>query len=686
MNERAATQTGAHRAREPRHAGRPSARRDGRADLRRIAMPEIHRVSMVPSRIERDPLKRFGARMRRWIGGNHAAHDSEAAAPALDAGWRRVARRRRLALVGLVLLQTAVAASLLERTFPFASLTGLEIATLAVFTVLWAWVSFGFWTAVVGFVVRWRNATRIWSADGPTEKETDTGPLRSRTAIVVAIANEDVRRVFAGVEATYRSLAATGHLDAFDFYVLSDTRDPETQHEEASAWAEVCDAVGGYGRVFYRLRKHNIKRKSGNIADFLRRWGRNYDHMIVCDADSVLAGATVVRLVRLMERHPRAGIIQTIPAMVNRETLFGRVHQFASRVYGPMLAAGLHFWQLGESYYWGHNAILRCEPFTKHCGLSRLPGEPPLGGEIMSHDFVEAALMGRAGWEVWLACDLDGSYEEAPPTLLDELKRDRRWCQGNLQHLRLLFADGIRGGHRAIMAMGVVAYTSSLLWAVFLVLSTLAVAEKWVTVPVYFTATHALFPLWPQWRPELALALAGSTMMLLVLPKLLSVLLIVRARRSAQFGSLPRLAASVILEVVFSTLLAPVRMWFHARFVLLTLRGRQISWSAQVRTDAETRWRDAVRQHGVSTIVALGWLAGVAALHWSLVWWLLPIVAALALSIPVSVYSSRVSLGRALRRRRLFMTPEETERPELLTQLADAFDRPREPRPIATAG
>ena len=686
MNDRAATQTGAHRAREPRHAGRPSARRDGRADLRRIAMPEIHRVSMVPSRIERDPLKRFGARMRRWIGGNHAAHDSEAAAPALDAGWRRVARRRRLALVGLVLLQTAVAASLLERTFPFASMTGLEIATLAVFTVLWAWVSFGFWTAVVGFVVRWRNATRIWSADGPTGEVTDTGPLRSRTAIVVPIASEDVRRVFAGVEATYRSLAATGHLDAFDFYVLSDTRDPETQHEEASAWAEVCDAVGGYGRVFYRLRKHNIKRKSGNIADFLRRWGRNYDHMIVCDADSVLAGATVVRLVRLMERHPRAGIIQTIPAMVNRETLFGRVHQFASRVYGPMLAAGLHFWQLGESYYWGHNAILRCEPFTKHCGLSRLPGEPPLGGEIMSHDFVEAALMGRAGWEVWLACDLDGSYEEAPPTLLDELKRDRRWCQGNLQHLRLLFADGIRGGHRAIMAMGVVAYTSSLLWAVFLVLSTLAVAEKWVTVPVYFTATRTLFPLWPHWRPELALALAGSTMVLLVLPKLLSVLLIVRARRSAQFGSLPRLAASVILEVVFSTLLAPVRMWFHARFVLLTLLGRQISWSAQVRTDAETRWRDAVRQHGVSTIVALAWLAGVAALHWSLVWWLLPIVAALALSIPVSVYSSRVPLGRALRRRRLFMTPEETERPELLTQLADAFDRPREPRPIATAG
>ena len=256
--------------------------------------------------------------------------------------------------------------------------------------------------------------------------------------------------MFAGLEATYRSLGATGRLEEFDFYVLSDTRDPERQVEEEAAWADVCRAVDGFGRIFYRHRRNNIKRKSGNIADFLRRWGRNYEYMVVFDADSVMAGSTLVRLVGLMDAHPAAGIIQTVPTMVNRETLYGRVQQFASRAYGPMLAAGLHFWQLGESYYWGHNAILRVEPFMRHCALSRLPGRPPFGGEILSHDFVEAALMGRSGGEVWIAYDLPGSYEESPPTLLDELKRDRRWCQGNLQHSRLLFADGIRAGHRAI--------------------------------------------------------------------------------------------------------------------------------------------------------------------------------------------------------------------------------------------
>ena len=657
-----------------------------RGHLRLISMPEIRRVSMMPSPIDRHPLRRLAQRIGRWVsrkaGGQQAAWAREAAvASRHHSRWRAVAWRRRIGLSVMVLAQTAVAAWFLERTFPYPTLTGLEVATLAVFSLLWAWISLGFWTAVAGFIVRWKHATPAWIAEGSVEAQSDR-PLRSRTAILVPVYNEEVRRVFAGVEATYRSLAATGHLDAFDFYVLSDTRDPETQAEEAMAWAETSGALQAFGRLFYRHRRNNIKRKSGNIADFLRRWGRNYDYMIVFDADSVMAGTALVRLVRLMDRHPRAGIIQTVPAVVNRESLFARVQQFASRAYGPMLAAGLQFWQLGESYYWGHNAIIRCEPFMKHCGLSRLPGEAPLGGEILSHDFVEAALMGRAGWEVWLTNDIDGSYEEAPPTFLDELKRDRRWCQGNLQHLRLLFGDGIRQGHRAIMAMGVMAYASALFWATFFVLSTMEVVEKWLTLPAYFSSTPSLFPLWPEWHPELALALLSTTGVLLLLPKLLSVLLIVRDRRTAQFGSLPRLCVSVGLEIVFSTLLAPVRMWFHGKFVLLTLLGRQISWSAQVRTDVETRWRDAIIQHGASTVMAVSWLAALAWLSWSLVWWLLPLVVALFLSIPVSVYSSRVSLGRRFRRWRLFMTPEETERPEVVERLRAALERRSRYRPV----
>jgi membrane glycosyltransferase len=661
---------------ESRDAALSSGRQRGRGHPHLLSMPEIRRVSMVPNPIDRHPIRRWWRKISGRQGATPTTIDEEARTPrasatdpsGFDAGWRRTARRRRASLTFLALAQTTLATWSLARTFPHPSLSGVEMGILAVFAILWFWISAGFWTAAAGFWVLWRNAPRGPAAEPPTDLD-DARPLRSRTAILVPICDEEIVRVFAGVEASYRSVAATGQLDSFDFFVLSDTRDPEKQVDEETAWARVCRDVDGFGRIFYRHRPNNIKRKSGNIADFLRRWGRNYDYMIVFDADSVMAGATLVRLVRLMDSHPRAGIIQTVPSMVNRETLFARVQQFASRAYGPMLVAGLHFWQLGESSYWGHNAILRLQPFIKHCGLQRLPGSPPLGGEILSHDFVEGALMGRAGWEVWIACDLAGSYEETPPTLLDELQRDRRWCQGNLQHLRLLLGDGIRLGHRAVMAMGVMAYASALFWAVFIGLSAVEVAREWLSRPTYFSSMPSLFPIWPQWHPELALALLSTTAVLLFLPKLLSVLLIVKNRQAARFGSFTRLCASVVLEIVFSTLLAPTRMWFHSKFVVLTLMGRRITWGAQRRDDNETHWSDAIRRHGVSSVVALVGLAAVPWFNWALLWWLLPVGLPLVFSVPLSAVSSRVSLGRALRRRGLFLIPEETHPSEIIDRL-----------------
>jgi membrane glycosyltransferase len=647
-----------------------------------LSMPEIRRATMVPSRIDRRPLARVWRRMRGRAVQNdaqepdhpNASWGAAAGGCDLNAGWRRVAHRRRMGLTLLVLTQAALATWALARTFPGPELNASEAAILGIFAVLSFWISCGFWTAVAGFWVLWKRTSRFSLAAVEVHTSEDR-PLRPRVAILMPICNEEAGRVFAGVEATYRSLAATGRLEEFHFYVLSDTRDPEKQIEEEFAWSELCRAVDASGRIFYRHRRNNIKRKSGNIADFLRRWGRNYDYMVVFDADSVMAGGTLVRLVSLMDRQPAAGIIQTVPTMVNRQTLFARVHQFASRAYGPILAAGLHFWQLGESYYWGHNAILRIEPFMRHCGLSRLPGTPPLGGEILSHDFVEAALMGRSGGEVWIAYGLGGSYEESPPTLLDELKRDRRWCQGNLQHFRLLFGDGIRAGHRAIMATGIMAYLSALLWAVFLILSIWMVVEQSLVPRVYFPSTRSLFPLWPRWQTGWAIALASVTAVLLLCPKFLGVLLIVRDGEPSAFGSRGRLWASFVLEVLFSTLLAPIRMWFHSKFVLLTLLGREIPWGAQSRDDNRTSWTHAIRQHGPSTALALAGLLGAFALNLSSLWWLLPVAVALILSLPLSVYSSLVSLGRAFRRWRLFMVPEEVEPPEIIVRLHGALER-----------
>ncbi|HJT98888.1 MAG TPA: glucans biosynthesis glucosyltransferase MdoH, partial [Rhodanobacteraceae bacterium] len=495
-----------------------------------------------------------------------------------------------------------------------------------------------------------------------------------RTAIVMPICNENVARVFAGLAATYDSLSRTGQLAHFDFFVLSDSGDPDLQVAEREAWIDLCRRTGGFGRIFYRRRQHRIKRKSGNVADFCRRWGKGYKYMVVLDADSVMSGRCLVALMRLMEAHPDAGIIQTAPHAFGRETLYARIQQFATRVYGPLFVAGLHFWQLGESHYWGHNAILRVEPFMKHCALGRLPGRGALSGEILSHDFVEAALMRRAGWGVWIAYDLAGSYEEMPPNLLDELKRDRRWCLGNLINSRLFFAQGLHPAHRAVFVTGVMAYLSAPLWFMFLVLSTVLLAVHALTEPTYFVSPNQLFPLWPEWHPARAMGLFTATATLLFLPKVLGVALI--AMRGAQhFGGVVRLALSMLVEIVFSMLLAPVRMLFHTQFIAGALLGVKLAWKSPPREDAATSWGEAFRRHGLHTLLGLGWLALVYWLNPSFLWWLLPVAGALAVSIPISVLSSRATLGRKLRAERMFLIPEESYPPRVLRRMRRHFRR-----------
>ncbi|HJV53940.1 MAG TPA: glucans biosynthesis glucosyltransferase MdoH, partial [Noviherbaspirillum sp.] len=459
----------------------------------------------------------------------------------------------------------------------------------------------------------------------------------------------------------------------FDFFVLSDSGSSDIRAAELAAWAELCRTVNGFGRIFYRHRKRRVKRKSGNIDDFCRRWGKNYRYMIVLDADSVMSGACVTTLVRLMEAHPGAGIIQTAPRAAGRETLYARIQQFASRVYGPLFTAGLHYWQLGESHYWGHNAIIRVAPFMRHCALSPLPGRGALAGEILSHDFVEAALMRRAGWSVWIAYDLDGSYEEMPPNLLDELKRDRRWCHGNLMNFRLFAARGMHAVHRAVFVTGVMAYLSAPLWFLFLALSTGLLALHTLSEPQYFVQPRQLFPIWPQWHPEKALALFSATATLLLLPKILSALLVCREGARA-FGGRLRVLAAMLLEMLFSMLLAPVRMLFHARFVAAAFLGWALHWKSPPRADAETTWREALAKHGMHTLLGLAWGGAVYWLNPSFLPWLLPIAGALALSVPLSVLSSRVSPGRALRRAGLFLIPEESGPPEELRACA-AYQR-----------
>ena len=581
---------------------------------------------------------------------------------------RRVASARRIALLGLVIAQTYLAANFMTAVLPYHGTQPLEILMLILFTILFAWISLGFWTAMAGFLLLLGGGdryaiSRTASPDAPIDPE-------ARVAIVMPICNENVPRVFAGLKASYESLARTDALGHFDFFVLSDTSDPDIRVAEIEGWVGMCRAVGGFGRVYYRWRQHRIKRKSGNIADFCRRWGRNYRHMVVLDADSVMSGKCLTTLLRLIEANPDAGIIQTAPRATGRETLYARVQQFATRVYGPLFTAGLHFWQLGESHYWGHNAIIRIAPFIRHCALGRLPGRGTLSGEILSHDFVEAALMRRAGWTVSIAYDVGGSYEEMPPNLIDELKRDRRWCQGNLMNFRLFLMKGLHVAHRAVFMSGVMAYLSAPLWFLFLLLSTALLAVQTLSDPTYFVEPYQLFPLWPEWHPQWAIALFSATAALLFLPKILAGVFIL-ARGARRYGGALHLIISMLGEFALSALLAPIRMLFHTRFVIVAFAGWAIHWKSPTREDAETTWAEALRRHGLHTALGVVWTVLVYWLNPSFLWWLLPIVGALMLSIPISVYTSRVSLGRAMRRAHLFLIPEESNPPPEIRSMLD---------------
>jgi membrane glycosyltransferase len=572
--------------------------------------------------------------------------------------WQRTARLRRLLLLGLILVTSFIASAHMADVLPHRGTTWLELAVVIVFAILFAWISIGFWEALAGLLTLARHCDRF----AVTPKETEKVTLESSdalTAILIPIANEEVDRVFAGLRVIHESLAKTGELHRFHFFVLSDSGDPDKWVEEEIAWAETCRALDAFNRVFYRRRQVNLKRKSGNIADFCRRWGRSYRYMVVLDADSIMAGSTLVKMVWVMEKHPHVGILQTAPVTVDRETAVARTQQFANHVYGPVFAAGLHWIQLGDSHFWGHNAIIRVKPFMEHCALPQLPGKPPRGGYIMSHDFVEAAFMRRGGWEVWLAHDLGGSYEEAPPTLLEELKRDRRWCQGNLQHIRLLFTKGLMSAHRALFLHGAMSYGSSLLWFTFISLSTAeAIAEAFRT-PVYFPTDRALFPEWPVWHPQWALTLLSTTAIILFMPKLFSVFLLMAKGQALRFGGNLRLCLSLAGEVLFSAMFAPIRMLFHSKFVFVTLLGRQVGWGPQQRDDRGTPWGEALRFHGGGMALALLWAGALFLINRSFFFWNSPIFIPLILSIPLSVLSSRSTVGRWLRKLGFFLIPEE---------------------------
>lgn len=619
-----------------------------------VTAPPINRGSMAP-RPWRGFWNSIGTALLVKLGaGKSAAGASRAPKP--SQAWQRAAEQRRMAFLALTVFSTVIASTLFARVQPNYENLWLEYSQIALYGLLSGWVVTGFVTALMGFYVSVRGDKHALSA-----KQVANHPMNpeARTAIIMPICNEDVATVFAGLRATCESVAATGHARQFDVFVLSDSYDPEVAAAERAAWEELRAALADSPNqpqveVYYRLRKRRTHRKAGNVADFCRRWGKDYRYMVVLDADSVMSGDCLTSMVKLMEANPTAGIIQTATQAIGHVTLHARAQQFASRVTGRLFTLGMQFWQLGESHYWGHNAIIRIEPFMQHCALAPIKGTGGMSGGIMSHDFVEAALMRRAGYHVWLVADLVGSYEQQPPDLLAELQRDRRWCQGNLQNARLMAEPGLHPVHRAMFATGTMAYASAPLWLAFLTLGTAlwltgsSVIAHWLVMPM------ELAGLW-LW-----------TLCLLFLPRILGLAAVVMRGEQRQYGGVGGLLKSAALESALAIVQAPVRMLAHSLFVVVALTGIKLEWKSPPREAAAVPWRIAFTQLAPMTLVIAVLAVGIALIDAGALAWLMPVGLPLLLAIPLTVLTSQIALGNAMRDRGFLVIPEESRSPAVL--------------------
>ncbi|MCY0966028.1 glucans biosynthesis glucosyltransferase MdoH [Parathalassolituus penaei] len=579
-------------------------------------------------------------------------------------------KARRILFIILSVLTAAAGVYTMYDILAANGLTTLEGILLVLFSVTFCWIAMAFWSGLFGFILQMlkRDPLTLGPAVSPTLNQS---PLTTRTAVVMPVYNEDITRVIAGFEATLRSLEDTGEIAHFDFYLLSDTTSLYIAQNERNAWAQLQDRLGPIGQqCFYRRREKNIGRKVGNLSDFCQRWGSNYEHMIVLDADSVMNGDTLLTLVRTMEANPRAGLVQTVPIPVRQTTFFGRFVQFAAVLYSPMLATGIAFWQAESANYWGHNAIIRVRAFMDHCGLPTLEGKAPFGGDILSHDFVEAALLRRAGWRVLLLSDLGGSFEEVPCNIIDYAKRDRRWVQGNIQHLGLLKLPDLHPISRLHFFMGAIAYITSFIWLMMLVLSTADAVIRALHANVYFTGIYQLYPSWPIDKTPQIAALIILTITLLMGPKLLAIILTITHRRQ-EFGGTRAIIKGSIIETLFAILIAPIMMSYHAWFVLSVFLGFKVNWDAQDREGRMLPWGESIARTSRMTILALlwGWVTYTYAPIFF--WWLLPITTGMVLSSAIVRYSSSLDLGTVCRENGIFVCPDETNEPDVLTRLRE---------------
>jgi len=560
----------------------------------------------------------------------------------------------RLAAFIPTLLLTAILSVSMSDYLAQGGVAVAEGFVLALVALTFIWLAFSVNTACLGLV-------RMAVVGTPDRANAPHTP--SDIALLVPVYNECAWDVFGNATAMLKELQSGPQEDRYTLFILSDTRDAALAHQEERAFAAVQAEFYPHKVAYYRRRADNTDKKVGNLADWIENWGAAFEAMVVLDADSLMSGAAIRQLANAMADDPDAGLIQSRPVLIGATTLFARVQQFSNSVYGWLSAEGLTSWSQHEGNYWGHNAIIRIRAFAQSARLPYLRGRRGAQNLILSHDFVEAGMLRRAGWAVRLLPRMGGSFEETPQTLVDYCLRDRRWCHGNMQHLRLLAAAGFHMISRVHLLQGALAFLMSPAWLAVVILWSF-VGTSSAPPSAYFSTTNPLMPVWPTEQTDVAWIYLLFVYGMLLFPKVAGAIVFgLRRQTRAAYGSLRRYVGSILFELFLSVLYAPIMMVQGTIATLLAATGQQAGWTPQHRGTQTYGWGQLLRFHGVETVLGSTLIGGV--LFADVSWLILPIACSLFAAVPLSRLSAlpinRLSQG-ALR----MDTPHTIKEPHII--------------------
>jgi membrane glycosyltransferase len=532
-----------------------------------------------------------------------------------------------------------------------------EVGMYVAYVVTLPWLVIGFWNAVIGMVLLARGR----SEDDPLAlRDVPELPITARTAVVMAVRNEEVARAVGRLRTTFEDIEDNGLAPHFDVHLLSDTNDPEIAAQEERMIEEWRAASRHPDQIHYRRRTDNRAYKAGNLEDFCDAWGDAYGYFLPLDADSFMSAAAIARLVRVMQRNRRIGILQSLVIGTPSVSFFTRVFQFGMRHGMRSYTTGSVWWTGDCGPYWGHNALIRMKPFREHCRMPVLPGKGPLGGYILSHDQVEAVMMRRAGYHVRVLAEEGESWEDNPPTLPDFIRRELRWCQGNMQYFQLIGMPGLKVLSRVQLALAILMYLSPVAWMTFILFGTCALfvsaGEDGYDYPV-----------------GVGIALFVAIMTMSLAPKIAGLIGVLLGRaHAARYGGRVRVLASGAIELVVSVLMAPVVALATSVFCVGLFFGKRIDWRAQPRGHRSVEWGEAVQDFLPQTIFGAALLTVLWLYAPNVLPWAAPVIVGLVLAIPFAVLTSLQAAGRLSMRARLCDIPEDVAPPAVLRRMQEA--------------